>query len=127
MPHEWVKEALAQRGRTQRELAQAWSVSEGAVSRWMSGTERQDIPMSRAVTLSRMLGMDLEELAKRLGFLGAGTAPAAQLALQARAESVPLGTVLPMPVGQGRMRVLLHLDLPAEVAGRLVQLLGEAA
>jgi hypothetical protein len=126
MGHEWVRDALQARGKTQRELAQAWAISEGAVSRWMAGTESKDMPLSRAVSLSRMLGMDLEELAKRLGFLGPQSATPAEILPPSRADGIPLGTVLPVPIGSGRMRVLIHLDVPAEVAGDLVKLLGQA-
>ncbi len=64
--HLWVKVKLIERGKTQRDLAQAWSVSDGAVSRWMAGLERHDLPLSRAVKLAKILGVSLDELAKRL-------------------------------------------------------------
>lgn len=126
MKHAWVVESLKSRGFNQRDLAQRWEVSEGAVSRWLSGQERQDLPLSRAVALSRMLGLDLEELASRLGFRGDNIGPGPGH-VPPPSTAVPLGTVLPMPTGHGRVRVLLHLDLTAEVAGRLVTLIGEAA
>lgn len=126
MKHAWVSEALKARGFSQRDLAQRWEVSEGAVSRWMSGQERQDLPLSRAMSLSRMLGMDLEELAARLGFKGGDTSLQVRIPTPA-ATNIPVGTMLPVPTGHGRVRVLLHLDLSAEVAGRMLTLIGEAA
>jgi hypothetical protein len=73
-----------------------------------------------------MLGMDLEELANRLGFAGDSPLPAATT-LPATANNVPLGTMQPQAMGGGRVRILLHIDVPAEVAGRLLTLIGEAA
>lgn len=125
MKHAWVPEALRARGFNQRDLAQRWEVSEGAVSRWLSGQERQDLPMSRAMSLSRMLGIDLEELAAKLGYRGDVSFPM-PMNVPAAPPNLPLGTMLPVPTGHGRVRVLLHLDLSAEVAGRLLTLIGEA-
>lgn len=125
MKNGWVAETLAAKGYKQRDLAMAWSVSEGAISRWMSGQERQDLPLSRARSLSRMLGIDLDELADKLGFGGDTSFPQPMIVPPAP-PMIPVGTMLPVPTGGGRVRVLLHLDLSAEVAGRLLQLIGEA-
>lgn len=124
MDNSWVRDALKGRGYMQRDLAQAWGVSESAVSRWMAGTEQQDLPITRARSLSRMLGISLDELVDRLGF-GSGEAPPPST-LAPPATTLPLGAINVVPAN-GKMRVQFHLTLDAETAGRLMALLGEAS
>lgn len=120
---EWIKDALVARGYAQRDLAKAWGVSEASVSRFLSGTENQDLPFSRAVDLGQMLDVSMDELALRLG-LRRGKVPPPPIVAS---SAPPIGTTnLAMAEG-GRLRVLLHLDLPATLAGELVALLGRAS
>src|SRR3954452_1678823 len=114
----WVKGALAMRGFMQRDLAQKWGGSEGSVSRWMSGQERQDLPIGRVIALAEMLGMSLDELAGQLGFRVELTAPSnAPLAIS---ELPPLGEISMIATG-GKMRVHLHLILDPDVAAELTK------
>lgn len=117
---EWIKDALVARGYTQRDVAKAWGVSEPSVSRFMSGTENQDLPLSRANDLAQMLNMTLDELAKRLGFRGGQVAPPPIVPNAAP----PLNTSQLAVLDGGRLRLLLHVDIPAALAGELVTLLG---
>ena len=115
----WVKDALERAGYKQRDLATAWSISEGAVSRWMHGMESQDLPLSRARSLSRMLGMNLDDLADRLGF---GDVPVPE-PIPMPIGSPPLGSWTVGGAGAGRMTIMLHLDLPEKVGKQIVRLI----
>ena len=126
MVYEWVKDELKDAGRNQRELAQAWGVSEGAVSRWMAGTERKDLPLSRFVILANMLGMSLDDLARRLGALGKQAQNVATTAVTARSKEIPLTSQMTMDLSSGKARVLLHLDLPLDVATQVMTIIGKA-
>lgn len=117
---EWIKDALVARGYAQRDVAKVWGVSEASVSRFLSGTESQDLPFSRAADLAEMLGMGLDELAKRLGFRGGQIAPPPIVSNAAP----PLNTSQLAVLDGGRLRLLLHMDIPAALAGELVTLLG---
>lgn len=120
---EWIKDALVARGYSQRDLAKQWGVSEPSVSRFLSGTENQDLPFSRATDLAQMLDITLDELALRLGYRRSRVPPPPIVA----SSAPPIGTTS-LAVGEGgRLRVLLHVDLPATLAGELVTLLGRAA
>ena len=118
---EWVRSTMEARGFKQRDLARLWGVSEAAVSRFLSGLDSGDITMSRAYPLSRMLGMDLEELAARLGFAG-GTVilPPVQTA---GAPPIPTYSIMPH---EGKIRVLVHLELPPDQAGDLLKVLASS-
>jgi hypothetical protein len=70
-----------------------------------------------------MLGLSLDDLCDRLGY-GDGEPPP-PTTLPTLANQVPVGSLQVTP-GQGRVRVQLHLNLPPDVAGKLVALLGEA-
>jgi hypothetical protein len=115
----WVKDALERAGHRQRDLATAWGISEGAVSRWIHGMESQDLPMSRGRSLARMLGMTLDELADRLGF---GETPLPE-PIPMPAGSPPLGSWTVGGAGAGRMTIMLHLDLPEKVGKQIVRLI----
>jgi hypothetical protein len=120
--YRWVSEALRARGHKQRELSQLWGISEAAISRWMAGTENRDLSASRVYSLSRMLGITADELIERLGL--AGNIPPSPMPPTA-ASTPGLGTVQIQPAG-GRARVLIHVDVPAALAGELVTLLSKA-
>ena len=120
---EWIKDALVARGYAQRDLAKTWGVSEASVSRFLSGTENQDLPFSRAADLAQMLDITLDDLAVRLGIRRSKVAPPPIVA----SSAPPIGTTNLAVAEGGRLRVLLHLDLPATLAGELVSLLGRAS
>jgi transcriptional regulator with XRE-family HTH domain len=121
--NKWVAEALLARGHKQRELAQQWGISEAAVSRWMNGTENQDLPASRVYSLSRMMGITADELIERLGL--AGNLPASPMRPVEPGTAPTLGTFQMQP-HSGRIRILLHLDVPAQVGAQLVTVLAGA-
>jgi predicted transcriptional regulator len=64
--HPWIKPALKKAGYRQRDLAEAWQVSDGAVSRFVTGHEMSDLPITRAMILAKMINMPLSKLAARL-------------------------------------------------------------
>lgn len=120
---EWIKDVLVARGYAQRDVAKSWGVSEASVSRFLSGTENQDLPFSRACDLAQMLDMGLDEFAQRVGYRRGKTPPPPIVA----SSAPPIGTTSLAVAEGGRLRVLLHLDLPAPLAGELVALLGRAS
>ena len=115
----WVRDELAKQGYTQRHLAQTWGISESAVSRWMSGQESQDLPISRGRSLSRMLKLSLDELTDRLGFGVDGYIPPPLPAL-VPADIKP-GTINALPLGDGRSRITLYIDVPTSVASTILR------
>jgi transcriptional regulator with XRE-family HTH domain len=119
MDHLWVKDALAQAGYMQRDLAQVWGVSEGAVSRWMHGFERQDLPISRARALSRMINMPLDELVDRLGFGETELPPPAPMV----AGSAPKLGTQSWSMTDERCTILLHIDVPRKVGNQIIKLI----
>lgn len=121
--NEWVREALEARGHKQRDLAQAWGISEAGVSRWMRGLEQQDLPMSRVWILSRMLGLETDEVITRLGFGGdASRLPPPSLPV----SGIELGTSR-FDIINGRARILLHLDVDPDTARRVLTALTRAS
>lgn len=115
----WIKDALTKRGYKQRDLARNWKVAEGSITRFISGEENQDLVMSKALTLSRMLGVSLEDLAKGLGLEGRIVEPVVPAA---EAPSIPPGTLNMSIVGDGKIRMTLCQDLPADVAAQIMTL-----
>lgn len=115
----WIKDALAAQGLTQRDLAKRWKKAEASVTRFLAGTENQNPKFSEMVDLAEMLGMSLDELARRMGFRAVGRAGLPPLPQGAAPR---LGTISMVP-SEGGLRVLLHLDLPATVAAQVVALL----
>lgn len=116
--NKWVQDALERAGYKQRDLATAWGISEGAVSRWIHGMESQDLPLSRARALSRMLGMELDDLADRLGF---GDTPIPE-PVPMPLSPTPLGTQAFSMLGD-RCTILMHIDVPAKVGRQIIRLL----
>src|SRR3954463_9014993 len=74
MDRAWIRDALAEQGYSQRDLAKQWGISEASVTRFIAGTEDQDPKMRKCVELAGMLGMSLDELAQRLGIKAIGAA-----------------------------------------------------
>lgn len=63
--HGWLRSALADKGHTQHDVAIAWGCDDAVVSRFInSGTP--ELTYERMVALSRMLGIDMNELDLRL-------------------------------------------------------------
>jgi DNA-binding XRE family transcriptional regulator len=123
----WIKDALALRGYSQRDLAKWWGINETSVSRFIAGTEDEDPRVSKAAKLAEMLGMGLDELAKRLGLMSAGKAPPPAIKPAMSSDAPRVGTIQMAPSPDGpELRVLIHLDLPARVAAEMVGLLDDA-
>lgn len=116
----WIKDGLAKRGYKQRDLARNWQVSEGSITRFISGEENQNLAMSKAVTLARMLGISLDDLAKGLGLEGKAVAPVIS---PGEMPSIPPGTLNMEIVGNGKIRVTMSQDLPADIAAQVMTLL----
>lgn len=116
----WVREGLKAKGYSQRDLARAWGVAEPSVSRFISGEEGVDPPLSRAVTLAVMLGITLEDVAKGLGLRGRRVEPT----VSQEAGIPPLGTFKMDVMGEGRVRVVLVQDVAPDVAAQLISVLG---
>lgn len=116
----WIKDALAKRGYKQRDLARNWSVAEGSISRFISGEENQNLVLSKALTLSRMLGITVDDLAKGLGLDGKIVEPAVP---EGEAPKLAPGTLNMEMIGSGKIRLTLCQDLPADVAAQVMTLL----
>lgn len=115
----WVRDALKKHGYSQRDLARAWGIADPSVSRFISGEENTDPPLSRAVTLASMLGITLDELAKGLGLKGRRVEPSIHV------DVVPQFGTFSMTVQEpGIVRVTMCQDVPAETASELVSILG---
>lgn len=63
--HGWLKAALADKGHTQHDVAIAWGCDDAVVSRFIN-TGTPELTYERMVVLSRMLGIDMNELDLRL-------------------------------------------------------------
>lgn len=64
--HEWLKTALSIAGHTQKDLATAWAKDPAIVSRFIkTGVPKPDF--DEVLILSRMIGIDVQELGLRLG------------------------------------------------------------
>lgn len=120
--HEWIRNGLVDRGYTQRDLAKAWGVSDAVITRFIAGTEGQLPRLDRAWQLAMMLGISLEELARGLGLAGKATPPPVAVA----AGAPPLGTIRLEVPAQGVIRLLIHRDLPSQVATHVIDILGKA-
>lgn len=119
----WVREGLKAKGYTQRDLARAWGVAEPSVSRFISGEEGADPPLSRAVTLAVMLGVSLEDVARGLGLRGRRVEPT----ILQDAGIPPVGTCKLDVLDEGRVRVVLVQDVGPDVASDLISVVSRAA
>lgn len=120
----WIRDALKKRGYKQRDLARNWSVAEGSVTRFISGEENQNLALTKALTLAKMLGITTDELAKGLGLDGKTVEPPI-----ASLEPTPLppGTLAMEIIGEGKIRVTMCQDLPANIAAQLMTTLASSA
>lgn len=117
----WVRDALRARGYTQKDLARAWGVPEPSVSRFISGEELTDPPLSRSMALARMLGISVDDLAKGIGVAGKIIEPTV---IASDAGLPPVGTFTMNMLEPGRVRVVMVQDMAPSVAGQLVAVLG---
>jgi len=116
----WIREGLKAKGYSQRDLARAWGVAEPSVSRFISGEEGADPPLSRAVTLAVMLGVTLEEVARGLGLRGRRIEPA----ITQDAGVPPVGTFKMDVIEPGRVRIVMVQDVSPDVAAQLMSVIG---
>lgn len=116
--NKWIKEALAKRGHKQRDLARNWAVAEGSVTRFISGEENQNLALSKAITLSRMLGITIDDLAKGLGLDGKFIEPAVEATTSAK--SLSPGAMNVEVVGGGKIRVTMCQDLSPEAVAQVL-------
>lgn len=116
----WVRDALKRHGYSQRDLARAWGIADPSVSRFISGEEGVDPPLSRAVTLASMIGITLDELARGLGMKGRRVEPS----IQVEHGAPPVGTFSMTVQEPGTVRVVMCQDVPSEIASELVGVLG---
>jgi len=117
--HEWTREGLQRRGYRQKDLAVAWGAQQASVSRFISGEELQDLQLSKAVTLARMLGISVDELAKGLGI---GTTTAIEPQIESlQAPSMPLGTVNISSPRPGVTRLEMRKDFSVQAAQKILE------
>lgn len=116
----WIRDGLQKRGYKQRDLARNWQVSEGSITRFISGEENQKLALPKAVVLARMLGITVDELAKGLGLEGKIVEPVIS---PGELPGIAPGTLNMNVVGDGRIRVTMCQDLPADVAAQIMTLL----
>lgn len=119
----WVREGLKAKGYSQRDLARAWGVAEPSISRFISGEEGVDPPLSRCMTLARMLDITLEDLANGLGMKGRQVEPT----ITADAGLPSVGTFKMDIIEPGRVRVVMVQDVTPDVASKLVTAIGGGA
>lgn len=115
----WIRDALQKRRYKAKDLARAWGISESSTSRFLSGEELQDLPLSRAVTLSDMIGITVDELAKGMGLKGSVVVPNPTL----QNIELPLNTYNMNMLGGGTVRLTFCQDLPAEKVAKITQIL----
>lgn len=115
----WIREALAKRKYKAKDLARAWGISESSTSRFLSGEELQDPPLSRAATLASMLGISIDELAKGMGYKGAVVIPNPSI----QDFELPLNTYNMNMLGGGQVRLTFCQDLPAEKVAKITAIL----
>lgn len=73
MDRTWIKQKLKDAGKSQRDLAAAWGVTEGALSSFL--TKEGDLTMKQAVSLADLLDMTLTEIAANLGLVAPPSFP----------------------------------------------------
>lgn len=106
--HQWIRDGLDQRGFTSADLSRAWKVPPGSVTRFLQGQESQNPDLKKSLTLAKLLGITVEELAHGLGVFGQPVEPSIP---RGDTTGVALGTMqtdFPRP---GAVRLLLHRDI----------------
>lgn len=117
--NEWVREALTKRGYRQKDLAIAWSSQQASVSRFIQGEELQDMPLSKAVSLARMLGISIDDLAKGLGVNGVVVEPSVEETLK---PSLALGTINFSTPYPGVARIEMRKDFTPKAAQEIISI-----
>ena len=117
----WIREGLQRRNYLAKDVAKAFGISESSISRFLNGLESVDIPLSRAVTLSQMLGISLDELAKGLGVMGKRVEP--NVSSEARAPKAPPNSVNLVMIDDGKVRLTLSQDTTPTKAMEVIKVL----
>ena len=117
----WIKDGLARRNYLAKDLAKAFGISESSISRMLNGHESIDLPLSRAVTLSLMLGVTLDELAKGLGVMGKRVEP--DVTSEARTPKAPPNSVNLLMLDDGKVRLTLSQDTTPTKAMEVIKVL----
>jgi hypothetical protein len=120
LKNDWIKDGLVRRGYRQKDLAVAWSSQQASVSRFFGGEELQDLPLSKAVSLARMLGITLEELAKGLGQNGVMVEPTVE---STEAPSMPLGSMNMSSPRPGVTRLEMRKDFSVPAAQKIIEVM----
>lgn len=120
LKNEWIKDGLQRRGYRQKDLAVAWSSQQASVSRFFGGEELQDLPISKAVSLARMLGITLDELAKGLGQNGVAVEPTIE---SNEAPSMPLGSMNMSSPRPGVTRLEMRKDFSVQAAQEIIRIM----
>jgi predicted transcriptional regulator len=115
--NEWVRDGLQKRGYRQKDVAVAWSSQQATVSRFIAGEELQDMQLSKALSLSRMLGISVEELAKGLGLSGVAVEPTIP---GGEPSSIPLGTMNMSSPRPGVTRLEMRKDFSVKAAQDII-------
>lgn len=115
---EWIRRKLQAKGYTQVQLAKAWDADAGFVSRFFSEARSDLITLQRAITLTRMIDMSLEDFAKALGLYGGSV-----LAPASPPNALPeQGTFSVTPIN-GALHIAANLVVNPSDAGDLLNVL----
>lgn len=117
----WIREGLARRNYLAKDVAKAFGISESSISRFLNGQESTDMLLSRAVTLSQMLGISLDELAKGLGVMGKRVEP--NVGTEGRAPKAPPNSVNLVMLDEGKVRLTLSQDTTPTKAMEVIKVL----
>ena len=115
--NEWIRNGLRDRGYTQKQLAVAWGSQQASVSRFLNGEELQDMQISKAVTLAKMLGITCEELAKGLGHNGVPVEPDIE---GVEVLKQPLGSMNLSSPKVGVTRIEMRKDFSVQAAQQII-------
>ena len=120
LKHEWIRSGLQRRGYRQKDLAVAWSSQQASVSRFLGGEELQDLPLSKALALARMLGFTVDELAKGLGISGVTVEPQIE---GTETPSMPLGSMNMSSPRAGVTRLEMRKDFSVPAAQEIIRIM----
>jgi hypothetical protein len=118
--NQWIRDGLERRGYRQKDVAVAWSSQQASVSRFLGGEELQDLPLSKAMSLARMLGITVEELAKGLGITGVMVEPVVE---GVSMPSMPLGSMNMSSPRPGVTRLEMRKDFSVQAAQEIIRVL----
>ena len=118
--NDWIKDGLQRRGYRQKDLAVAWSSQQSSVSRFLGGEELQDLQLSKAVSLARMLGITVDDLAKGLGLNGVMVEPHVE---GMEVPTMPLGSMSMSSPRPGVTRLEMRKDFSIQAAQEIVRVM----